>query len=167
MELAQKYDNVIILRTFSKLCSLAGCRIGYAVSRQEIIELINKVRPTYCVNWVAIHFAVSLLKSPQIIENLIATEKDGRVYLEQVLKDHQYHYYAEHGNFIFIKCKEDVEKVVNALKQQGILVEKYSHPLLDQYIRISMGARSSMGKFWSAFHDIDKRLASKFIKDTL
>jgi len=158
MDLLKKHKNLILVRTFSKLCSLAGCRIGYAVSSPEIIELIDKVRPTYCVNTVAIHFAVSLIKSPQIIDSLIAKEKEGRSYLQQQLIDSHYQYYAEHGNFIFIECRANIDEVVQTLKQQGVLVKQYSHPLLKKFIRISTGARPVMEKFWKMFQDVEERL---------
>jgi len=139
IELVKKHDNVLLTRTFSKLCSIAGCRIGYAVGSARLITLLNKVRGTYCINAVALIFAEAILDDKELIPALIQKEKAGREYVMASLKANGYEYYAENGNYIFIRPRRPAGEVSAALEAKKILVKTYSHPLLREYIRITTG----------------------------
>jgi len=156
LKLTKKYDNVLLIRTFSKLCSIAGCRIGYAVGNSRLISLLNKVRGTYCVNAVALVFAEAILDDPEIINNLIEKEKAGRDFVIGSLKANGYEYYAENGNYIFIKPRRPVGDVCAALEAEKILVKTYSHQMLKDYIRITTGGIEPMLRFCEIFYKIDK-----------
>lgn len=71
-------DNVIILRTFSKLFSIAACRLGVIIGTPEIINYVRNAKLTFDVNAVALLFGEKLLEHPDIIRNLIETEKKER-----------------------------------------------------------------------------------------
>ena len=159
LELVERYDNVVVLRTFSKLFSLAGLRLGYAVSRPEIVDYLNRVRPTFETNSVALLFGEALLRRPDIIESLIQTEKEGRLYLMGALARAGYEPRHDHGgNFVLVKPKKCSREVEAALKERKILVKTYGNKhLLRDYIRISTGSRRVMEKFVAAFLDIDQR----------
>lgn len=156
VELANKYNNVILTRTFSKLCSIAGCRIGFAVGNARLISLLNKVRGTYCVNSVALIFAEAILDDSELIPALIEKEKAGRDYVIASLKASDYEYYAENGNYIFIRPCLPAAEVSALLKAEKILVKTYSHPLLKDYIRITTGGIEPMKQFYEIFEKIDK-----------
>ena len=159
LELAERYDNVVVLRTFSKLFSLAGLRLGYAVSRPEIVTYLNRMRPTFEANSVALLFGEALLRRLDIIEALIQTEKEGRLYLMEALTRAGYEPRHDHGgNFVLVKPKKCPREVEAALKERKILVKTYGDKhLLQDYIRISTGSRRVMEKFVAAFLDIDQR----------
>lgn len=152
IELCKKSKNVILLRTFSKLCSIAGLRIGYAVSSPELIRLLFNAKPTYNVNCVALRFAEEIIQRPDLIQQLIATEKAGREYVISWLKEKGIPYYAENGNYVFINCGSNMAKMVQRLKEEGVLVKYYEgHPLLGEYIRISTGSKKIMQIFLDKF----------------
>ena len=159
LELVERYDNVVVLRTFSKLFSLAGLRLGYAVSRPEIVDYLNRMRPTFEANSVALLFGEALLRRPDIIKALIQTEKEGRLYLMGALARAGYEPRHDHGgNFVLVKPKKCSREVEAALKERKILVKTYGNKhLLRDYIRISTGSRRVMEKFVAAFLDIDQR----------
>ena len=158
LELAERYDNVVVLRTFSKLFSLAGLRLGYAVSRPEIVAYLNRMRPTFEANSVALLFGEALLRRPDIIKALIQTEKEGRLYLMEALTRAGYEPRHDHGgNFVLMKPKKCSREVEAALKERKILVKTYGDKnLLRDYIRISTGSRRVMEKFVAAFFAVEQ-----------
>ena len=152
IEICKKYDNVILTRTFSKLCSIAGLRIGYLVSTPEIIKTLYNSKPTYAVNCIALRFAENIISNKTLINQMIETEAEGRKYIIDLLKENNIHYYAQNGNYVFIGCKGCVEETVKKLAENGVLVKSYGNqPLLKDYIRISTGSKAIMDKFWKIF----------------
>lgn len=151
LDFIKKYDNVIITRTFSKLCSIAGLRIGYAISAVNNILFLNKVRPTYSVNSISLYFAEEILKDNGLISNLIEIEKKGRNYILNKLAETNIKHFSKNGNYVFIYCGEETKEIASALKEKKILVKTYSHHLLNQYIRISTGSEKVMEQFWNNF----------------
>ena len=156
VDLVKEYDNVIVTRTFSKLCSIAGLRIGYAVGSQQMIGYLEKIRQTFNVNTVSLMFAQEILEEDGLIEKLVDIELEGRKYVIDKLVESGRHVYAQNGNYVFIKCKTDKDKVIKKLLEKKILVRGYSTPILTDYIRISTGSKQAMKKFWEAFDLIDK-----------
>lgn len=153
--LLKEYDNLLITRTFSKLCSIAGLRIGYVITNPRFRELIDKARPTYCVNCVAIEYAKELLSDKSIISSLIKAESEGRQYIKNMLQKSGYNYYCDEGNFIFIKTHKPENVIEQKLKDNKMLIKTYGTPILKGYIRISTGGINSMKRFWDLFSAMD------------
>jgi len=150
--LIDEFDNVALLRTFSKLFSLAGCRLGAVIASAQLIEYINHVRSSAEVNTVALLFGERLMDHPEIIDELIATEKEGRRYLISELERYGYTYYNQDGNFLFIEPKNDAAEVAKRLKEEHkVLIKTYGNPLLSRFIRISTGSKRAMSRFMEAF----------------
>ena len=152
IRLIDEFDNVALLRTFSKLFSLAGCRLGAVIASAQLIEYINHVRSSAEVNTVALLFGERLMDHPEIIDELIATEKEGRRYLISELERYGYTYYNQDGNFLFIEPKNDAAEVAKRLKEEHkVLIKTYGNPLLSRFIRISTGSKTAMSRFMEAF----------------
>jgi len=149
------FDNLIILRTFSKLCGMAAARLGYAASCPGIAEDLKKVKSTYDVNALAVFFAERLLEKPEIIKRLAQTQEEGKKYLISKLLESKIEHKAGSANFILIKCEGRVKKIQNELAERGILVAAgFKQPFLKDYIRVTTGDRTIMKKFWKAYTDI-------------
>lgn len=150
-------DHVVILRTFSKLMSLAGCRMGYMAANPQIIEYVNHVRPSFEVNTVALKFAEKLLERPEIIDRLQEEADQGKAYLCGGLKEHGYEPMVQEGNFIFVKPKHvTAQEAAGRLEtEERVLVKTYGSPLLKPYLRISTGAKPYMEAFLQAFFRVD------------
>lgn len=145
LAMSGEYDNVIVMRTFSKLMSLAALRLGIIISNPEIIHYIKNGKLTFEVNSMALLFGERLLEHPEIIEELIETERQGKEHLISWLKENNYEYIPCKGNFILIKTKTDPHKLTAWLRdEKKILVHDYGNPLLSQYIRISTADIGSM-----------------------
>ena len=149
-------DNVIVLRTFSKLMSIAACRLGIVISNPEIIHYVKNGRLTFDANSIALLFAERLIDNPQIIDGLIASEKEGKAYCLKRLADAGYWCKDCMGNFIFVEPKHDAREITRKLEEEKkLLVHAYGNDLLKKYIRVSVGSKKAMETFVDAFLEVD------------
>ena len=152
---ALQYDNVIVLRTFSKLFSLAACRLGVVISTPDIIHYVKNAKLTFDANSIALLFGERILDRPDIIEQLIQTEKEGRQYTLDSLKERGYECRDCRGNFIFVKPNHDAKHIAEKLASQNVLVHPYGNALLKDFLRVSTGSKRAMQIFLDAFFEAD------------
>lgn len=156
IDYAIKEENVILLRTFSKLMSIAACRLGVIISNPKLINYLKNARLTFDANSIALLFAERLIERKDIVNELIESEKTGKEYLLNELKNHNYWVKDCMGNFIFIKPKHNAKEVSDRLEnEKKILVHPYGNELLKDYIRVSVGSVKSMKFFLDNFLEID------------
>lgn len=148
--------NVIVLRTFSKLFSIAALRLGVIISTPDIIHYVKNARLTFDVNSVALLFGERLLDHPDLIDKLISVEKEGKEYILSELRKRGYECRDCMGNYIFICPKHNARELAEAMeKKENLLVHPYGNPLLSKYIRVSVGAKNAMKKFLDVFLRMD------------
>lgn len=158
IDYALKEPNVIVLRTFSKMFSIAACRLGVAISNPQIIDYIKRGKLTFDVNSIALLFGERLLDHPEVYKELIQIQDEVKAYILANLKENGYECRDCRGNFIFIKPKHDALMVVKQLEEQyNVLVHGYSNALLKNYIRVSTGSIKSMEKFLKYFYLVDNK----------
>ncbi|WP_099467059.1 pyridoxal phosphate-dependent aminotransferase [Konateibacter massiliensis] len=155
LELIHEYDNVLVFRTFSKLFSLAGCRLGMVISNETITHYLRKARPSFEVNALALKLAERILDHPEVFEELQQISASGRDYLLRALEDNGYEYYPQSGNFIFFKPHTDVTLLTERLAERKILVKTYGNDLLKNYIRINTGSPKVMEQFMNTLVELD------------
>lgn len=149
------YNNIIILRTFSKLCGIAGLRLGYAAACPDIIVGLNKVKSSFEVNALSLLYAERLLEKPSIIKKMIDEFRDGKEYLIQELREESISYEIGYGNFILIKCGKRTNEIKMKLANDKILVKGgFKQDFLKQYLRITIGRQKEMKRFWISFQKI-------------
>lgn len=150
-------EHVFITRTFSKLFSLAGCRLGYVVGWPEGVKMVQKMCTPHNTNAFAMRFAEAILETPGMLDQLIANFTAGRKYLIDWLDAHGYAHKGEAGNFIFIKPKTDSQKIVDRMKsEKKILIKTY--PNVGEFgdcLRVSIGEKKYMKIFTDALAEID------------
>ena len=158
IDYALKQEHIFVTRTFSKLFSLAGCRLGYVVGWPEGVKMVQKLCTPHNVNAFAMKFAKEIIKTPGMIDELIRLQKEGKSYLINSLKEHGYTFNAKEGNFIFIKPKTNAENLVKVMKEQeGILIKTYSGiGSLGTCLRVTTGGINPMKRFTEALYKIDK-----------
>ena len=138
LKYALREENVIILRTFSKLMSIAACRLGVIISNSNLIHYIKNARLTFDANSIALLFAERLIDNPKIIDGLINEEKEGKAYLLDKLKENNYWSKDCLGNFVFIKTKRNAKEVAKDLEEKyKLLVHPYGNELLKDFIYLS------------------------------
>lgn len=155
---ALQEEHVFITRTFSKLFSMAGCRLGYVVGWPEGINRVQKLCTPHNINVFAMHMAQAIIKTPGMIDSLIANYLEGRNYVVHVLDTHGYAHKGEAGNFIFIKPKTDAKQLVDRMKsEKKILIKMYPNVGgLGNCLRVTIGARQYMERFVHALLELDK-----------
>lgn len=155
---ALENDHVFVTRTFSKLFSLAGCRLGYVVGNPYGISLIQKLCTPHNVNAFGMLFAGEILKTDGMIEELVKKQKTGKEYLVSELSSHGYKINAGEGNFIFIKPKTDPVTLVKRLKEEkGILIKAYSGiGDMGECLRVTTGEKQYMEQFIAALLSLDR-----------
>ena len=151
-----QYDNVIVLRTFSKLCSMASLRLGVIISNPKIITLINKIKLTFDVNSFALLFGYELITQPNLMKDLIDIEKEGRLFLIRELEKLNYDLYYAESNFICFKPKHTkVYELSKRFYDNKVLVKTYSNSFLKDYIRICTGSKKIMNYFLKLLKELD------------
>lgn len=150
--LLAEFGNVIVTRTFSKLCGLACLRMGYALAPAPIAGALRNVKPTYDVNGLGALFALRLLEQPELMTDLIAEASAGKKLLVERLESTGIGFRAGEANFILIDCGENVLDVVAELAERGVLVSGgFRQPFLERYARVTVGDRASVEAFWGVF----------------
>ena len=148
----------MLLRTFSKLFSIAACRLGVVISNPQIIHYVKNAKLTFDANAIALLFAERILDHPEMIEQLIETEKEGKAYTLAELTKHGYETRDCRGNFIFVTPKHQATEVAQKLEtEKKILVKSYGNEMLKKYLRISVGSKDAMERLLTAFFEIDER----------
>lgn len=163
IDYALKEEHIFVTRTFSKLFSLAGCRLGYVVGWTEGIKMVQKLCTPHNVNAFAMRFAKAIIQKHGMIDELIRLQKEGKEYLVKSLSEHGYAFNAKEGNFIFIKPKTDAQKLVEQMKsKKGILIKTYSGiGSLGNCLRVTTGGIEPMKRFMEALLSLEAENLSR------
>lgn len=151
-------DNVLLLRTFSKLMSIAGLRVGMIVGHKNLIHWVRNSRLAYEMNSVGLLFAERLLEHPDIIEKLIEQEKVGKAFLIGELEKRGYWFMDCHGNYVLVKPKHDAHEVARRLAiEKNTLVHPYGNSLMKEMLRVTVGSVEAMEFFVKVFFEADSK----------
>lgn len=135
----QKYQNLIVLRTFSKWSGLAGLRIGYAVANPQIITLLESVKSPYNVNSLAQGMGIFVLKNKEkILKKLNSLTKKRNYFTEELSKIPSIKAYPSSGAYIIFQPSDSALELQKFLRKNGILVKYVNQPLLQNSIRINI-----------------------------
>lgn len=150
-------EHVFITRTFSKLFSMAGCRLGYVAGWPEGVKMVQKMCTPHNTNAFAMRFAEAILTTPGMVDQLISNFTEGRRYLVEWLDAHRYPHKGEAGNFIFIKPKTDAQTIVDRMKaEKKILIKTYAGVgEFGDCLRVSIGEKKYMEMFTTALEELD------------
>ncbi len=140
LELAGKYDNVVVSRTFSKAYSLAGMRFGFAVARASVIDQMMKVKDSYNCDAVSIVAATAAMLDQDYAKMTWNHVKQERARITEELTKLGFDVLPSQANFVFAKVPGgDGLAMYRALKQMGILIRHFDQPGLKEYLRITIG----------------------------
>ncbi len=158
LPLLDKYDNLIVVRTYSKSRSLAGLRIGYAISSAQIIKAIEDVKysvNSYPMNRPSIEMGVASLEDEEYFRAMISKITASRKYLADELEKLGFTVLPSSTNFLFVTHKTvSAEKIYTELKECHIFVRHFKKPLIDNYLRITIGTDQQCGKLIEALKGI-------------
>lgn len=148
IELIDKYDNLIVVQTFSKARSMAGMRIGYAVSNPVLIKYLNDAKfsfNSYTMNQTSLICGVEAVKDKAYFEENIRKIIDTREWAKGELKKLGFEFTDSKANFIFAAHPEyDARMLFEAMKAEGIYVRFFGSRRIEQYLRITVGTKEEM-----------------------
>ena len=136
-----EYPNLVVLQTFSKAWGLAGLRLGMTFASEEIIAILNKIKPPYNINQVTQELALKALEevgqvNDMITELVAMREALAEVFLQMPTVEKVY---PSDANFLLVKIK-DARKVYEFLLTKGIVLrDRSSVKLCDDCLRITVG----------------------------
>ena len=131
------YPNLIIARTFAKAWGLAGLRVGYAVSNQEIIKYLHKIRPMYEVNTIAVSALTKILTNSAPMYASVDRLKEGKSYFLSEMQGMGFDIISNEGNFLHVKFGVYSTKIHEGLRNTVLYREDFSMQCLAGYSRFS------------------------------
>lgn len=153
-----RYENLLVIRTFSKSASLAGIRVGYAVGSEELIADLNLIKYSfnpYNVDSVALAAAEAALADWAYYEKCIAMTKEIRSDFVEFLVALNFRVLPSQANFVFASpagCS--AKKLFDELNARNIMVRYFSKDRIDDFVRISIGTRDEMNVLQTAISEI-------------
>ena len=150
MRLLNDYANLIVTRTFSKAWGLAGLRVGYAVSSDEIADILNRVRHPFNVNSAAMAAAAAVLSDTDYLNKGRALNSQGLRQLETGLEALGFSYIPSVGNFICFDTGAEGIKLYDALLHKGVIVRPVANYGMPQHLRVSIGLPEENQRFLDA-----------------
>lgn len=156
--LTKKYDNLLVIGTFSKSRSMAGARLGFAIGNKALIRCLNTIKYSfnpYNVDRMAMAAGVGALEDKDYFrtncEKIMAT----RAWTTEALEKLGFTVLPSLTNFVFAKHDRIPGKTLCAkLREQGILVRHFDTPRLTDYLRITIGSQEQMEAFAGAITNI-------------
>lgn len=144
----EKYENLLIVRTFSKSRSLAGLRIGYAMGSPALIKYLNDVRfsfNSYTLNQPTIHLVPKVMEDEEYFQETLRKIIDTREWAKRELKALGFSFTDSKTNFIFAKHEYcPAERLYSGLREADIYVRHFDQDRIRDHLRISIGTQEEM-----------------------
>ena len=148
LELIDRYENLLVVQTFSKSRSLAGMRIGYAFGNKQLIKYLNDVKysfNSYTLNQTALVLGVQAIRDRENFEETCAKVIATREWTKCELKKLGFSFGDSMSNFIFATHERvPAKEIFEALREHNIFVRYFSKPRISNYLRISIGTQQEM-----------------------
>lgn len=154
--LLEKFERLMIIRTFSKAFGLAGVRLGYLMARPEIIEVLEKVKLPFSLGFFPQICGEELLRRPQIVRATTAAIVRGRHFLTNALKRlPAVRIIPSRANFILFQVqRQTARRVFHGLRRRGVLVRAFDRPPLNEWLRVTIGRPEENEVFLRALSNV-------------
>lgn len=148
LELVEKYENLLIVQTFSKSRSMAGMRIGFAMGGERLIKALNDVKfsvNSYTMNQHSLKLGVCAVEDEAYFQKNILKIMKTREESKLRLRELGFEFPDSMANFIFASHKTvPAKEIFAALREAGIYVRHFDAPRIDNYLRITVGTDGEM-----------------------
>lgn len=148
-----RYPNVVVTRTFSKIQGLAGLRLGYAVSSPAVADMLNRVRQPFNVNAVAQAAGLAALADTDHIRRSVAVNREGLEQLDRELRAMGLRVIPSVGNFVTFDTGTDVNAVHDRLQRQGIIARPVENYGLPRHLRVTVSTAEDNERFLAALRE--------------
>ena len=156
--LIRKYDNLLVVQTFSKSRSMAGARLGFGVGCKKLIADLNTIKYStnpYNVNRMTMAAGIGALTDQSYFRKNCLAIRENRSYTTSRLQSLGFEVLPSEANFVFAKHPGiDGKKLYLGLKKSGVLVRHFDKPRLNDYIRVTIGSKEQMDFFLTAVKQI-------------
>jgi histidinol-phosphate aminotransferase len=151
LRLVHRYENVVVLRTFSKSFSLCGMRIGLAFGHPNVLAELSKVKDSYSNSRLALVAATAALEDYAHMQESAARVKSDRGTLASGLKRAGFDVLPSETNFVLARRPgENLGPVQQMLKEKGVLVRYFDTPELRDALRVTVGTSDEIKTFLDA-----------------
>ena len=151
LPLIEKYDNLLVTRTYSKSRCLAGGRLGYAFASPEIIADLEKIKYStnpYNINRLTLLLGEKTVDAEGYYQEKCREIEETRAWTAAQLEELGFTVLPSKANFIFVKTdKMDGGELYQTLKAKGILVRHFTNPRICQFNRVTIGTKAQMEAF--------------------
>ena len=157
IDLIKEYDNVFVLRTFSKMLSIPSLRLGVIMSSPENIKNINNYKPHYTVNSIALLFAEAIVDNhDRLLSELKEQYLEGKEYIMKALNDNGYETIPSEGCYVCIKPKYKTSRELTDLLQENGILILCGKGGLTGWLRLTIAHKKYMELFMNTLLKIDK-----------
>lgn len=135
----EKYENLIVTRTFSKIYGMAGLRVGYALSSAQVADYINRVRQPFNVSTIGLHCAEAALEDDDFVTHSSQTNAVQRVSLTRELEARGLPCLPSQANFVTFDCGRESTPIFDALLREGVIVRPLASYDMPEHLRVTVG----------------------------
>jgi histidinol-phosphate aminotransferase len=151
LDLLKRHNNVILLRTFSKVYGLCGLRVGYALGSEQFRQACDVVRQPFSVNMLAQAAATEALKHQDDIATRVERTAIERIHVESELEERGFGHSDSEANFSWVDLGErDEDAIVDGLARRGVIVRAGKHLGGPGRMRVTYGTRAENDRFLAA-----------------
>jgi histidinol-phosphate aminotransferase len=158
LPLIDKYDNLLVVRTYSKSRSMAGLRIGYAMGNAELIKYLNDVKysvNSYTMNMPSLILGSAIIDDEEYFRTTLAKIISTRDKFSADLEKLGFTVLPSKSNFVFASHKTvPATEIFEKLKEKNVYVRHFSAPRIDNFLRITIGTDEEMTKVVSLLETI-------------
>ncbi len=147
LSLLQEYDHLLVMRTFSKAYGLAGLRLGYGIASPKVVEVMNKVRQPFNINFLAQVAALAALRDKDHLQKVVELCWEERERMEHAFTGMGLAYVPAETNFILVKMGRDGRGVFNELLKRGVIVRAMGGYGFPDTIRVTVGLPEENDRF--------------------
>lgn len=150
--LVNKYENLLVVQTFSKSRSMAGMRIGFAIGNKELIKAMNDVKfsiNSYTMNYTTIMVAAESVRDVKYFKDTTSKVIATREKTKEKLIERGFSFPDSKANFIFATHSQiDITELFEYLREKDVYVRHWNNPLIKDYVRITIGTDDEMNIFF-------------------
>jgi histidinol-phosphate aminotransferase len=153
LELIDRYENLLVVQTFSKSRSMAGMRIGFAMGNPVLIQALNEVKysfNSYTMDTVSLLTGAAAVRDEEYFRSIVQKVILTREQAKEQLKELGFSFPVSGANFIFATHERiPAKRIYEALRENDIYVRYFNMPRIDNYLRISIGTDEEMDRLFT------------------
>ncbi len=153
LSLLSSTPNLMITRTFSKAYGLAGLRVGFGLCHPALAGLLNRIRPPFNVNSMALAAAQVALTDAEHIDHSLRINTQGMLQLTHAFNALGLEFIPSVGNFVAVNVQQDENRVYEKLLRQGVIVRPVGNYQMPGFLRITIGLENQNRRFIEALNN--------------